>query len=480
MTHTPATPAPATTPRPRAHGAKWLALGLLAVAQFILILDLTVVNVALPSIAGDLAMGREAMTWVVTAYVLAFGGLMLLGGRLADLLGRRSTSLGGLALFTLASLVAGLAADGTMLITARVAQGVGAALLSPAALSILTTMFHGADRNRALGIWAALGGSGAAAGVLLSGILTSGPGWQWVFFINVPIGIALLVAMAVVIPAYPRQPTAGRPDIAGALTVTAATASLVYGLVQAGDAGWTNAGTVLPIVAAGGLYVVFVLVERSVRNPLMRLTLFRQRPVISGTLVMLTASATMLALFFLASLYLQHVLGFSALRTGLLFLPVAIAITVGAHLASRLVGTIGGRPVVAAAFVITAVGAAMLTGLTPDSNAYTEFLPWFGVAAFGIGPAFVVATTTTLANVVPHEAGLASGVINTFHEVGGAIGVAVVSTVAAASIGSGLPTAAGFTDAFLVLAVAAGAVAVIGPALVPPGKVVGGGVGHGH
>ncbi|HSI93402.1 MAG TPA: MFS transporter [Jiangellaceae bacterium] len=473
-------PTSAVPPPIRPGRRRWLALGLLAAAQFMLILDVTVVNVALPSIATDLGIGREAMTWVITAYVLTFGGLMLLGGRLADVLGRRRMLLAGLAVFTAASLAAGLASGGPTLIGARVGQGVGAALLSPAALSILTTTFHGSDRNRALGVWAAIGGSGAAVGVLLGGILASGPGWEWIFFVNVPVGAALLVVLAAILPAYRPDAAPGRPDVAGALVVTAATAALVYGLVNAGEAGWGSRATLVPLAVAGLFYLLFTAIEQSVRNPLVRLDLFRQRPVVSGTFVMLTATALLLALFFLSSLYLQHALGFSPLRTGALFLPVAVAITAGAHLASRLVGVVGGRPVGTAAFLAIAGGAAMLTRVTADSDAYLDFLPWFVIAAAGLGAAFVVATTTTLSNVAPHEAGLASGLVNTFHEVGGAIGVALASAVAAASIGPGPVDTAGFAAAYLVCAGIAAAAALIVTRLVPAGRITSTAVGHGH
>lgn len=477
-------PAPTSPAAPETAGSResrrWLALALLCAAQFMLILDVTVVNVALPAVGADLGAGREALTWVVSAYVLTFGALMLLGGRLADVLGRRRTLLGGIAVFTLASLAAGLAADTTMLIAARVAQGVGAALLSPAALSVITTTFHGAERDRALGVWAALGGSGAAVGVLLGGVLSSGPGWQWIFYVNVPVGAAILVLLPGVVPAYRPLPGAGRPDVAGALLATAGLAALVYGLIEAGEAGWTGASAVLPMILAGVLLALFVAVERTVGNPLLRLGLLQRRPVVSGTFVMLTASALMLAFFFLSSLYLQGVLGFSPLRTGVAFLPVAVAITAGAHLASRLVGRVGGRPVVAGAFLLTAFCAAMLTRLTPESSAYTGLLPWFTVAAFGTGAAFVVATTTTMANVAPHEAGLTSGIITTFHEIGGSVGVAVVSAVAAGSIGAGVSGAAGFADAFLVSAVAAVVAALIASRLVPAGRVTGAVAGHAH
>ncbi|MER6506356.1 MFS transporter [Nonomuraea sp. NPDC001636] len=472
-----------------AQGKGWAVLALLCLAQFMLIIDITVVQVALPTIGADLALGREALTWVVTTYTLCFGGLMVLGGRLADALGPRRTLLAGLALFTAASLVCGLAGDGGTLIAGRAVQGVGAALLSPAALAVVTTVFHGERRARALAVWAAIGGSGAAIGVLLGGVLTDGPGWMWVFYVNVPVGLLVLAAVPRVVPARVEDgiedgvedgaPRGGRVDVGGALLVTLATALLIYGLVSAGDGGWGAAGTVLPLGGAALSYVAFVLVERSVRAPLMRVETLARRPVVSGAFVMLVATGLMLGLFFLSSLYLQHVLGYSPLRTGLTFLPVAVAITLGAHLGGRLIGKVGGRPVAVASFLLTAAGAALMTRVSPEAGAFTTLVPGFVLAAVGIGPAFVTATTTTMANVPPGENGVASGVINTFHELGGSIGVAVASTVAASSLVPGAG-AGGFTSGLVLCAVVAGVAAVISLALVPPGRPAGAFVGHGH
>ncbi|MFC5826400.1 DHA2 family efflux MFS transporter permease subunit [Nonomuraea insulae] len=459
----------------------WTVLVLLCLAQFMLIVDITVVQVALPTIGTDLALDRESLTWVVTTYTLCFGGLMVLGGRLADALGARRTLLAGLGLFTAASLVCGLAGSGGVLIAGRALQGVGAALLSPAALSVITTVFHGERRGRALGVWAAIGGTGAALGVLLGGVLTAGPGWAWVFFVNVPIGLAVLAAVPSVVPAGVRSAAGRRErlDVPGALVVTLATALLIYGLVTAGDGGWTASGTVLPLLGAVLLYVLFVVIERSARSPLMRAETLARRPVISGTFVMLVATGLMLGLFFLSSLYLQHVLRFSALETGLLFLPAAVAITIGAQAGGHLIGRLGGRPVAVAAFVVTAAGAGLMTRISPDASAYTTLLPGFVLASLGIGPAFVTATTTTMANIPPGENGVASGVINTFHELGGSIGVAVVSTVAAASLVPGAD-AGGFVSGFTLCAVVAAVAGVVALGLVPPGKPAGTFVGHGH
>ncbi|MEU4512939.1 MFS transporter [Nonomuraea wenchangensis] len=461
----------------------WGVLVLLCLAQFMLIVDITVVQVALPSIGTDLGLGREALTWVVTAYTLCFGGLMVLGGRLADVFGARRTLLAGLALFTAASLLCGLSGSGATLIAGRALQGVGAALLSPAALAVITTVFHGERRGRALGVWAAVGGSGAALGVLLGGLLTAGPGWAWAFVVNVPVGLLVLVALPRVAPAVPGR--AGRVDVPGALLVTAATGLLVYGVVAAGEAGWGAAATLLPLAAAVLLYVLFAAVERTVRAPLMRAATLARRPVISGVFLMLTATGLMLGLFFIGSLYLQHARGFGALETGLLFLPVALAITIGAQAGGHLLPRLGGRPVAVAAFALTAAGAAWMTLISPDTSPYATLLPGFTLAALGIGPLFVTATTTTMANVPPGENGVASGVINTFHELGGSIGVAVASAVVAPSLapgGMGIGGAGigGFVSGLTVCAVTAGVSALVSLRLVPPGRPSGAFVGHGH
>ena len=450
-----------TTVQPR----RWLTLALLSVAQFMLILDVTVVNVALPDIGTDLHLGRAALTWVVTAYTLAFGGLMLLGGRLADLLGARRILLTGLALFTLASLVTGLAPNATVLLAGRAAQGIGAALLSPAALSIVTTTFHGPDRNKALGSWAALGGTGSAAGVLLGGALTAGPGWPWVFFLNVPVGIAVLATLPAVVPARPRAGE-GRVDLAGAVTVTAATAALIYGLITAGDRGWTSPSALAPITAAVLLYAAFVLVERSVKRPLMQVRMLTRRPVAAGATLMLVASGLLIAAFFLGSFALQHRYHYSPLATGLAFLPVAVGTVLGAQTASHLIRHLGARPLAVAGLALAAAGAAAAANWT----GVTALVAGVAVAATGLGTTFVAATTTALSNVDQHHAGLTSGIVNTSHELGGALGVAVVSSLAAPSLVEAATTGAGFTRAFTFSAVVALVTAVAAAALVPPGK----------
>lgn len=459
---------------------RWVVLVLLCLAQFMLILDVTVVNVALPSIGRDLSLGREALTWVVTAYALTFGGLMLLGGRLADVLGRRTTFLAGLVVFTVASLVTGLASDGAVLVAGRIAQGTGAALLSPAALALVTTTFHGPDRNRALGVWAAVGGTGSAVGVIVGGLLTAGPGWEWVFFINVPVGVAVLIGVLVVIPAATaadpvETPAAenragGRLDVPGAVLVTAATGLLILGVTRAGADGWGATLSWLPILGALVGYAAFVTVERVVKTPLVQLNLFTRRPVVAGAFAMLVASGLLISFFFLGSLYLQRIVGLSALRTGVVFLPVAIVITLAAHLGSRLIGRFGPRLVATTGLIITGAGAAWLTRLTVDGGV-SALLPGLLLAAAGVGPTFVAATTTAMSHVRHDEAGVASGVINTFHELGGGLGVATVSALAATSLVSSPVSAGGFTNAFLGCAIAAVVGALVMLVLAPPGRL---------
>jgi EmrB/QacA subfamily drug resistance transporter len=458
---------------------RWKALAAISVAQFMLILDLTVVNVALPDLGADLDLSRTAFTWTISIYVLFFGGLLLLGGRLADVFGGRTMMLTGLVVFTLASLASGLAQNETLLIGGRVAQGVGAALLSPAALSTVTSTFHGEERNRALSVWASIGGVGFAAGVLIGGILTSGPGWRWVFFINVPVGLVLLAGIRAVVPLRRPDRAAGRIDVLGAVTVTAATGSLIYGMINAGDEGWADPGTLLPIAAAIVLYAVFVVAERTVRTPLMHPSLLTRRPIVTGAFLMLIASGVLIADLFLGSQYLQHLRGLSALETGLFFLPAALGLMIGAIAAGRLVGRIGTRPVAVVGLVLVAIGNGLLIGLSAGGNVYVEALPGTFLFALGGGPLFVCATTSALGRVGLHEAGLVSGIVNTFNQLGAAICVAVASTVAAAGL-THTPSLDGFTDAFAVFTVVAAVAAVVSLRLVPSGTPQMTGVPHAH
>jgi EmrB/QacA subfamily drug resistance transporter len=453
---------------------RWQALVLLCLAQFMVILDITVVNVALPTIGTDLQLDRTSLTWVVTAYTLCFGGLLLLGGRLADTLGRRRTFLTGLGLFTLASLASGLAQTGTVLVAARASQGVGAALLSPAALAIITTTFQGAERNRALGIWAAIAGAGAAVGVLAGGLLVEYASWRWVFFINLPVGILLAAAVPALIDAVRPAHRARRLDLPGALTGTLATAAVIYGLVTAGGQGWGATTTLLwlatGLVLAGG----FVAVERTAREPLVPLGLLVRRPLLAGQLVMLATSGLLLATYFLASLYLQQLLGLTALATGLVFLPAALATIAGSHLAASAVSHLGPRPVAAVGFGLAAAGALLLSRLPADASLLVGLLPGLLLATAGLGAGFVVATTTAMTHIDHDQAGVTSGLLSTGHELGASLGVAVVSTIATASITSdplaGRPPVGGFDRAFLACALLAAVAAASAGWLLPPGR----------
>jgi EmrB/QacA subfamily drug resistance transporter len=445
------------------HAARWRILGFLGVAQLMLILDVTVVAIALPHIETDLGLSREALTWTVSAYTLTFGGLMLLGGRITDLVGAKRIVLVGLLLFTTASLVTGLAGSAGMLLGGRVAQGVGAALLSPAALSLVVALFDGEERNKALGVWAALGGGGAALGVLLGGLLTAGPGWPWVFHVNVPIGLVLAVALAVLLPARPPA-SADRPrlDVLGAVLVSASTASLIYALIAAGEQGWLSTLTGWLVAAAAVGYVLFVLWQRRARSPLMDVRLLARRPVAIGAFLITMATALMIAVFFLGTFYFQQAKGYGALQAGLLFLPVALATMLGANLTGRLLGRWGGRRLAVAGLSVAAIGMAVpAVSLNPVS-----VVVGVAVAAAGTGAMFVISSATALGQVAPHEAGIASGIVSTFHEFGASVGAAVVSSVAAASLVG--TTLSGFTGGFTVAAVAA-AVAGVVAALVTPG-----------
>ena len=456
-------------------GRGWPTLVLLSLAQFMVILDVSVVNVALPDMARDLSLTGAQLTWVATAYTVCLGGLMLLGGRLADLLGRRRLFLSGLLAFTAASLLAGLAGDATTILAARAVQGVGAAMLSPAALAILTTTFHGPARSRVLAVWGAIGGGGAAVGVLAGGLLTSGPGWAWIFFVNVPVGLLVAGITPFVIAKAPEPSSSGRLDVPGAVLVTAATAALIFGVVRIGGA--TSASGLIAIGAAAVLYTAFVVAERRSTRPLIDLRLFRQRAVVAGTVVILIATALLVSAFFLNSLLLQRALGLSALQTGLLFLPVAIGTVAGAHTAGRLVGRIGPRPVAATAFAVAAAGLALLAAVNTGDSVWLAVMPGFVLASTALGAAFVTATTTALTTVDIHSAGATSGAVNTAHELGAAIGVAAASAIAGIAAGGTVH----YNVAFWAIAATAAVAALVALVLVPSGPLpVGEGVRFGH
>jgi EmrB/QacA subfamily drug resistance transporter len=427
-----------------------MILALLCAAQFMLILDITVVNVALPSIQADVGIAIDDLQWVVTAYTLAFGGLILLGGRAADLLGRRRVFLTGLGVFTTASLTAAAAASPEALIAARALQGVGAAMLSPAALSLITTVFpEGPQRHRALATWAAVAASGGAVGVLTGGVLTATFGWAAVFFVNAPVGITVAVATVHLVPATPPA-TGGRVDVAGALLATGSLLALIYGLAEAGPTGW---GSVRPLgllaLAAAGI-AAFVLVERRVREPLVALSVFRRRPTVTALVLLILGMGTLFSGFFFSSIYLQQVLGHSALRTGLEFLPVAVAIVAAAHLGGQLISRLGAKPVIATGLALGAAGALLLSGLSPGGGYATDVLPGFLVLGLGGGLAAAGVTVTAMAGAGPEDAGLVSGLTTTAHELSVALMLPVLSTIAASRIGAGALETATIADAGLL------------------------------
>ncbi|NLT06203.1 MAG: MFS transporter [Solirubrobacterales bacterium] len=448
------------------------ALILLCTAQFMVILDITVVNVALPTIQADLGIAVEDLQWVITAYTVAFGGLLLLGGRAADLLGRRSVFLAGLAVFTAASLAAALAESSTTLLAARAAQGVGAALLSPAALSLVTTIFpDGPDRRRALAAWAAVAASGGAFGVLAGGVITETLDWPAVFLINVPVGIAAALAAPRLLPAARPTTRERGVDLAGAALVTASLATLIYALVEAPAAGWGSTQTVGLLVAAGAGLAAFVAVEANVARPLVQLGVFRRRPTVVAVVLMVAGMGTVLSAFFFLTLYLQQVLGHTALETGLQFLPGALVLVATAHAGGHLVGRHGAKPVLVAGMALGGTGALLLSRIDADGAYLSDVLPGLLVLDAGIGLAAAGIFITALAGVGEREAGLVSGLVTTAHELGAAIVLPVLSTIAVAGIGAAtLDTAsaldpavatAAFGDAFTAAAaIAFGAAAL--------------------
>ncbi|MCC6223138.1 MAG: MFS transporter [Thermoleophilia bacterium] len=432
---------------------RWKALAVLGVAYLMVVLDISIVNVALPSIQTDLGFAPEDLQWVISAYSLTFGGFLLLGGRVGDLLGRRRLFMIGLALFALCSLLAGLSASAGMLIAARALQGAAGAVLSPSVFSIVMVTFEeGAERNKALGILGAIAGSGAAIGVLLGGILTQYIGWEWIFFVNVPIGVAALLVVPRVVRESRARDLERHFDSLGAVTITAGLMLLVYGLTQATNAGWASAQTIGVLLGAAALHVAFLAIESRSRSPLVPLGFFRRRTPTGANLIGFGLGTIVFGMFFLLSLYMQQVLGFSALETGVGYLAVSLTAIVASGIAQALVTKAGVKPVLATGMLLLAGGLLYFTRISVGGSYAADLLPGFLLIGVGLGFAFVPVSIAALAGVPPIEAGLASGLINTSQQIGGALGVAILTTVSTARadglLADGADAASALTDGF--------------------------------
>jgi EmrB/QacA subfamily drug resistance transporter len=413
---------------------RWSALALIVTAQFMVILDVAIVNVALPSIKSDLHFSATNLQWVISAYAILFGGALLLGGRLADLLGRRRLFMSGLALFAASSLLCGLAWSEGSLIAFRALQGLGGALLAPAALSLLFTIFaEGRERNLALGIYGAASGSGAAVGVLLGGILTSYLSWSWIFFINVPVGVAAIL-LAPVLLDESRADLADRHfDLPGAASITSGLMLLVYATTRATTDGWGASSTLLLFAGAAALVLAFVVIEFRSRSPLLPLRIFRSRTLTGANVAMAIVGAVAFSQFFLLTLYLQDVLHYSAVQTGAAFSAFAIAVVVMSNVAQVVVGRIGVRTTLTLGLLASAISVAALTRISVDGTYFWDLFPWFVLGGTGMGFSFVPVTIASLSGVERADAGVASGLVNTSRQIGGAIGIAAVSAIAATS-----------------------------------------------
>jgi EmrB/QacA subfamily drug resistance transporter len=438
---------------------RWTALILLCAAQFVVVLDASIVNVALPSIGRGLHFSEANLPWVVNAYVIAFGGFLLLGGRAADLLGRRRVFMAGLLVVAVASLAAGFAANQGQLIAARAAQGLGAAIISPSALSIVTTLFRdGVERNKALGAWGAVAGSAGAAGVLLGGILTEGLGWEWVLWVNVPVSLIALALTPGLIPESRSQSTTRHYDAAGALSVTAGLSLLAYALLDANSAGWGSTKIVSLLALSAALIGAFVVIELRSKAPLVPFRIFRLRTLTGANVVGILLGASLFSMFFFISLYMQQVLGYSPIHAGLSYLPLAVTIIVAAGLGGQLVTRFGFKSILAAGMLFVSVGLVWFSQVSVGGGFLTDILGPSLLAAIGLGFGFVTSTIAAVSGVEEREQGLASGLINTSQQIGGALGLAVLSTIATSRtdhvLGSGassLPGALtdGFQSAFL-------------------------------
>jgi EmrB/QacA subfamily drug resistance transporter len=406
---------------------------LLCAVQFIDIIDSSIMNVALPSIRADLHFSQQRLQWVLSGYLVTYGGFLLLGGRAADLIGRRRVLIAGTALFAVCSLAGGLALDSTALVGARVAQGVGAALMAPAGLSILTTSFtEGRDRTRALGVWGAISGVAAAAGVLLGGVLTQGPGWRWVLFVNIPVCVVIVAAAFRLLPGTRPRVRPGTFDLAGAVLITAAMLLLVFALVKAPEAGWGSRQTIGELATAAVLFGAFVIAELRSRNPLFPFAILRVKGLAAADATQLIAFAGFLSVFFFLTLYMQNVLGFTPIQSGSAYLPVTAGIVLAAGACSQLIPRIGTRPIIVTGTLVAAAGMFDLSRIPAHGSYVADLLPGLAVMSIGIGAVFVAVTTAANAGVPAHQAGLAAGLLNSSAQLGSALGLAVFSAIATA------------------------------------------------
>ena len=451
---------------PASADRKWLALALLCAVQFMVVLDIAIVNVALPSIQVDLGFSQENLQWVISAYALLFGGFLLLGGRAADLLGRRRLFMAGTILFGVASLLAGFAWSDEALIAARALQGLGAAIITPAGLSILTTTFaEGKERNAALGAWGGVGAFGAVAGVLLGGVLTDALSWEWIFFVNVPVA-ALALGLAPVLLRESHDLTVRSFDAPGAVLVTGGLVALVFAITQAHEFGWASVETIGILAGSATLLGAFLAWEARAAEPLMPFSIFRLRTLTGANVAGFILGTAVFAMFLMLTLYMQQVLGYSAMRTGIAYLAVAGTAIVWSGVAAQLVNRVGVKPVLAMGMASLTAGLIYFTQVSVGGSYVTDLLPGFLLIAVGLGFSFVPISIAALAGVKPSEAGLASGLINTTQQIGGALGVAVLSTIATSTTSDGVTSGTSLpfalTDGFQAAFIAATAIAVVG------------------
>ncbi len=479
--HATIPPEPLTAPEPR---RSWAVFGLMIAAQFMVILDVSVVNVALPSISRSLHLSAADYQWAVSAYVLLSGGLLLLGGRVADLLNRRTAFLAGLSLFTAASLSSGIAQSPLQLIVSRAAQGAGAALLTPAALAIIMTAYAGRQRQTALAVWGTIGSLGIAAGVLFGGALTSAVGWRAVFFINAPIGVAVIIGtLRTVIRGRSQARVLRRLDLPGAATLVGGLLALVFGIEATRSAGWATPRTWVPLALAAVLLFAFARLERRAADPLVPPATWRIRSLVSASAVMAGITGVVVGAIFLSSMHLQSVLGASPIAAGLQFLPLAAAITVAATFASKVIALVGPRALILVGLVVMAAGVLLLAANGDGSSYMANVLPGFLVMGAGVGPMFVAIAVAAMSDVPADKAGLASGLMMTGHEVGAALGVAALTAVAG-DLTSRTGLLEGYSHAFIAAAGILAVLFVLTLAAVPgrrPGAVAQGGhSSHGH